>query len=99
MENTELFIIEGLKQGKEEAYRYLYEHHYVALCHVAKEYVGDEALAEHLVGDVIFHLWEVRESLDIRISLRSYLVRAVRNRCLDYLELGACRPQPLLGLP
>ena len=34
MENTELFIIEGLKQGKEEAYRYLYEHHYVALCHV-----------------------------------------------------------------
>ena len=81
MENTELFIIEGLKQGKEEAYRYLYEHHYVALCHVAKEYVGDEALAEHLVGDVIFHLWEVRETLDIR-----YLVRAVRNRCLDYLD-------------
>ena len=69
MENTELFIIEGLKQGKEEAYRYLYEHHYVALCHVAKEYVGDEALAEHLAGDVIFHLWEVRETLDIRISL------------------------------
>ena len=86
MENTELFIIEGLKQGKEEAYRYLYEHHYVALCHVAKGYVGDEALAEHLVGDVIFHLWEVRETLDIRISLRSYLVRAVRNRCLDYLD-------------
>lgn len=86
MENTELFIIEGLKQGKEEAYRYLYEHHYVALCHVAKGYVGDEALAEHLVSDVIFHLWEVRETLDIRISLRSYLVRAVRNRCLDYLD-------------
>ena len=86
MENTELFIIEGLKQGKEEAYRYLYEHHYVALCHVAKGYVGDEALAEHLAGDVIFHLWEVRETLDIRISLRSYLVRAVRNRCLDYLD-------------
>ena len=48
--------------------------------------MGDEALAEHLAGDVIFHLWEVRETLDIRISLRSYLVRAVRNRCLDYLD-------------
>lgn len=86
MESTESLIIEQLKQGNEEAYRYLYRYHYVSLCHVAKEYVGDEALAEHLVGDVIFHLWEVHEALDIHISLRSYLVRAVRNRCLDYLD-------------
>lgn len=86
MESTESLIIEQLKQGNEEAYRYLYRYHYVSLCHVAKEYVGDEVLAEHLVGDVIFHLWEVHEALDIHISLRSYLVRAVRNRCLDYLD-------------
>ena len=86
MENTEQIVIGQLKQGKEEAYRYLYRHHYAPLCHVAKEYVGDEALAEHLVGDVIFHLWEVHETLDIHTSLRSYLVRAVRNRCLDYLD-------------
>lgn len=37
------------------------------------------------MGDVIFHLWEIRESLEIRVSLRSYLLQAVRNRCLDYL--------------
>ena len=86
MENTEQIVIEQLKQGKEEAYRYLYRHHYASLCHVAKEYVGDEASAEHIVGDVMFHLWEVHAALDIRTSLRSYLVRAVRNRCLDYLD-------------
>lgn len=86
MENTEQIVIGQLKQGKEEAYRYLYRHHYASLCHVAKEYVGDEASAEHIVGDVMFHLWEVHAALDIRTSLRSYLVRAVRNRCLDYLD-------------
>lgn len=86
MENTEQAIIEQLKQGKEEAYQYLYRYHYVSLCHVAKEYVGDDMLAEHLVGDVIFHLWEVHATLNIHTSLRSYLVRAVRNRCLDYLD-------------
>lgn len=89
MENTEQVVIEQLKQGKEEAYQYLYQHHYVSLCHVAREYIGDDALAEHLVGDVIFHLWEVRMTLNIHTSLRSYLMRAVRNRCLDYLD--ACR--------
>ena len=86
MENTEQLVIAQLKQGNEEAYRYLYRHHYVVLCHVAKEFVGDSFLAETLVGDVIFHLWEVRETLDIRTSLRSYLIQAVRNHCLDFLS-------------
>lgn len=86
MEVTEKIIIEQLKQGNAEAYKYLYRHHYALLCHVAREYVGDDFLAETLVGDVIFHLWEVRETLDIQVSLRRYLVRAVRNHCLDYLS-------------
>ncbi|HJH63093.1 MAG TPA: RNA polymerase sigma-70 factor [Bacteroides mediterraneensis] len=85
MEITERIIIEQLKRGNEEAYRHLYRHHYALLCHVAREYVGDDFLAETLVGDVIFHLWEVRAELDIQVSLRSYLVRAVRNHCMDYL--------------
>ena len=86
MEITERIIIEQLKRGNEEAYKYLYRHHYALLCHIAREYVGDDFLAEMLVGDVIFHLWEVHETLDIQVSLRSYLVRAVRNHCMDYLS-------------
>ena len=85
MEITERIIIEQLKRGNEEAYKYLYRHHYALLCHIAREYVGDDFLAETLVGDVIFHLWEIHEALDIQVSLRSYLVRAVRNHCMDYL--------------
>ena len=85
METTEQLIVEQLKQGNEEAYKYLYRHHYALLCHVASGYVGDDFLAETLVGDVIFHLWEIRETLAVQTSLRSYLMRAVRNRCLDYL--------------
>ncbi len=86
MEITERIIIEQLKRGNEEAYKYLYRHHYALLCHIAREYVGDDFLAETLVGDVIFHLWEIHEALDIQVSLRSYLVRAVRNHCMDYLS-------------
>lgn len=81
----EQLFIEQLKQGKEAAYKLLYEKHYAVLCHMAREWVGDDYVAETLVSDVIFHLWEIRESLEIRVSLRSYLLQAVRNRCLDYL--------------
>lgn len=86
MELSEQLIIEQLRLGNEDAYRYLYRNHYGMLCHVAYEFVGDDFLAETLVGDVIFHLWEIRELLDVQTSLRSYLVQAVRNRCKDYLS-------------
>ena len=38
MEITERIIIEQLKRGNEEAYKYLYRHHYALLCHIAREY-------------------------------------------------------------
>lgn len=80
-------ILQQLKKGNEEAYRYIYRHHYTLLCHIAREYVNDAFTAETIVGDTIFHIWEIHETLDIRTSLRSYLVKAVRNRCLDFLQL------------
>jgi len=90
---TEELIIKQLKDGNEKAYKYLYDHHYVVLCHIANQYINDHFLSESIVSDVIFHLWEVRESLDISISIRSYLIRSVRNRCLNYLNTKSERQE------
>ena len=86
MEHTETLIVEQLKTGNEDAYQYIYYRHYALLCHVANGYVKDQFLAETIVGDTIFHLWEIRETLEISVSIRSYLLRAVRNRCINYLN-------------
>lgn len=86
MEQTESLIIQLLKEGQERAYKFLYDQHYQILCHVAAQYVKDDFLAETIVGDVIFHIWEIRESLEISSSIRSYLMTSVKNRCLDYLK-------------
>lgn len=86
MKAAETLIVEQLKAGNPNAYQYLYDCHYVILCHIAYNYVKDHFLAETIVGDTIFHVWEIRESLDIKVSIRSYLSQAVRNRCLNYLN-------------
>lgn len=86
MDVAESFLIEQLKNGDEWAYRYLYDHHYVLLCKFANELVGDHFLAETIVGDMIFHFWEIREQIEITTSIRSYLMRAVRNRCYNHLS-------------
>ena len=87
MEHTETLIVEQLKLGDENAWQYIYDHHYALLCHIANGYVRDRFLAETIVGDTIFHIWEIRETLEISISIRSYLLKAVRNRCINYLNL------------
>lgn len=98
MDPNDALIIRQLRAGREEGYRYLFDHHYQVLCHIASRYVHDDFLAETIVGDVIFHLWEKRASLEISNSLRSYLVRSVRNRCLDYLDSRPVRSEVSSGL-
>mgnify|MGYP000867116342 CR=1 FL=1 len=86
MENTETLIIDQFRKGDEKAYKYLYDKHYNVCCHFAYQFVQDDFLAETIVGDVIFHLWDIRTSLRISVSLRNYLLQSVKNRCLDYLK-------------
>jgi RNA polymerase sigma-70 factor (ECF subfamily) len=86
MDKEERNIVNLLKQGDNRAYKYLYDCHYSLLCHIAYEFLKDDFMAETLVGDFIFHLYEKRESLQITTSLRAYLVRSVRNRCINYLQ-------------
>lgn len=86
MKNSDDLIVQLLREGNEKGYKYIYDHHYALLCQVANRHVEDDFVAETIVNDVIFHLWKVRETLDISSSLRSYLLRSVQNRCLDYLK-------------
>lgn len=86
MDADENLIIEGLKNGEEDAYRYLFDHHYPTLCRIAMLYVKDGFAAETVVSDVIYHVWETRKRLVVSTSLRQFLARSVRNKCLDYLK-------------
>jgi RNA polymerase sigma-70 factor (ECF subfamily) len=79
-------LIKKLKQGDEAAYKVLYRHHYKVLCAFAYTYVNDSFTAESLVSDVIVHVWEKRESIDVNQSLRAYLMKAVKNTCINYLD-------------
>ncbi len=85
MDKSPQEISAGIRAGEEWAYRMLYDAHYELLCRIAYDYVKDTYLAETIVGDTIFHIWERRETLDIQGPIRRYLIRAVRNRCLDFL--------------
>lgn len=89
----EKLIIEKLKQGDQKAFKYVFDRYYVLLCRFANQMLNDTSLAEEIVDDAIFYLWEHRKEIEITYSIRAYLMRAVRNRCLNELNSLAHRTE------
>lgn len=83
---TDNNVIGYLKKGNESAFRYIFDKYYDYLCLIADSYLRDRFLSETIIGEIIYNLWEIRENVDIKYSLRSYLVRSVKNRCINYLQ-------------
>ena len=83
---TDNNVIEHLKKGNECAFRFIFDKYYDYLCLIADSYLRDSFISETIVGDIIYNLWEIKDNIDIKYSLRSYLVRSVKNRCINYLQ-------------
>ena len=92
MQNTdEKSIIQGLVEGSEEAYRYIFKTYYAPMCILAETILSDEFLAQAAVSDVISHIYEIRSEIDIRTNLKSYLMMSTRNHCLNMLNSKTTR--------
>ena len=85
VEKMEQILLEQIKHGDTKAFETIYHEYYEMLCRFAMQILRSSPLAEEVVDDVLFHLWDHREELDIKF-LRAYLLRAVRNHCLNKLK-------------
>lgn len=85
MEIDEREFLLSLRQGVSSSYVFLFNRYYSGLVVYAKHLLGSETNAEDIVHDVFASLWEKRETLDVTISIKSYLFASVRNRCLNYI--------------
>ena len=76
MSFDEQFLIQQLKEGNEQAYHWIFQSALRPTVHVCVgRLLHDNALAESIVDDVIYHIWEIRDHMEITTSLRSYLMR------------------------
>lgn len=95
MQESDSYLIKGLKNRDEQAFKYLFEHHYAAMCAMAEMLVVDAYTAETIVSDLFYHIWEAAPRLEIRGGIRPYLAAAVKNRCRNYLAQNFVRREEL----
>jgi RNA polymerase sigma-70 factor (ECF subfamily) len=69
-----------------DAFEVLFRTYYRELCTYACKYFQDKDTAEEIVQDLFYKLWEKKETLVIRSSVRSYLYRSVYNNTMMLLR-------------
>lgn len=84
--NNEKQWIEAIGNGDEDAFENLFLTYYSLLCKFAWRYVRSAHIAEELVQDVFANIWEKKETLDPKGSIKAYLYQSVKNKALDHMR-------------
>ena len=79
-------LIEGLKEGNERIFDYLFHLYYSSLVVYAMKFIENHDVSEDIVQDLFVKVWTNRASIPIDQSLKSYFFVSVRNRCFDWLR-------------
>lgn len=79
-------MIKGLRSGRDSAYEQLFKEYYRPLAVFACSYVEDIETGKEIVQDLFVNMYEKRKALAINSSIKSYLYKSVRNRCLNNIK-------------
>lgn len=76
----------NIQQKDIKIFESYYKEHYKSFFLMACKYLKDATLAEEVVNDVFIKLWEDGDNIEIRISLKSYIYKAIINRSINMLQ-------------
>ncbi len=79
-------LLEGLKSGNQKIFDYLFHYYYSGLTAFAIKYIHNKEAAEDLVQEFFCKLWNYRENLHIKQTIKAYFFTSIKNRALDYLK-------------
>ena len=82
----EKLLLAELKHGNQAVFTLIFKKYYRDLVIFGLHFIHDKSVCEDMVQNIFCKLWQNRESLEITTSLRSFLIRSIRNNCLDELR-------------
>ncbi len=79
-------LAEGIKSSDHEAYAALFNRMHQPLLRYIFRITRNEAMCLDVLQDVFMKLWEKRENLEVRISVKALLYTMARNQALNALR-------------
>lgn len=84
--SNDRLLVMALKQDDHQSFTRIFCAYYKDLVLFGGTYIPEKAVCEDIVQNIFLKLWNDRKTLEIESSLKSYLLKAVRNNCLDELR-------------
>lgn len=84
--SEEVFILQKLIEGDEDALKYFFDTYYDDLCNFVNSYIQSETFSEDIVQGIFIDLWEKKSSLQKDRPIKSYLYSASKNKSLNHLR-------------
>lgn len=82
----DIFLLQLIKNGDKQAFKYIFDTYFTALCRFMYLYLGNTQEAEDIASDILASIWENRKKLEIRLTFKAYLFQAAKNRCLNAIR-------------
>jgi RNA polymerase sigma-70 factor (family 1) len=73
-----------MAEGDMTAYRFLFYRHFTDLCNFLLIYLHSKELSEEIALEIFTFVWEKRESLQIKVSFKSFLFASAKNKAISY---------------
>lgn len=87
MENVEeVYLLQKLRDGDIKALEVIFNRHYTDLCRYLLLLFKNQLIVEHIAQDIFVYIWENRETLEIKKSIKSYLYTAGRYKALNEIR-------------
>ncbi len=79
-------LIEKIISGNEVAFDELFRKYYRKLVYFSMNVVKNRDSAEEVVQDLFVNFWEKKDKLQLKVSLKAYLYRAVYNNSVQFYK-------------
>ena len=84
--NSDLILINRLRNGDESALTELYNKFWQSLFVSSYNILKDKELCEDIIQDIFMNIWHNREKLEINISLKGYMYACARYQVFNQFK-------------
>lgn len=84
--SDDIFLLQRIKEEDQTAFKYLFETYFAAIYRLAFFYIREDRIAEEIALDVFTAFWEKRQHIQIKLSIKAYLLASARNRTMNFIR-------------
>ena len=83
---NEEYLLTQLKSGDENAFSHIFRLFYPPLCFFCSRLISNNAVAEEIVQDILYKVWEKNEDFNSLLSIKAFLYISTRNASMNYID-------------